>query len=188
MDISKSKLTRDLLGFYFANADKKFYLRELERILHHSVGNIRRQLQKFEKSGLFNTSRTGNLVFYGLNKSYHLYDELKSIVTKTVGVTGVLKEALSKIRGIKIAFMYGSFAKETEDEQSDIDVCVVGEPDHYKLIKILNSLEEKLQREINYTLFSENEFRIKAKEKGSFINLIIKSKILPLKGDISTYA
>ena len=51
INLSKSKLTRELMGFYFANADKDFYLRELERILHHSAGNIRRQLLKYEQAG-----------------------------------------------------------------------------------------------------------------------------------------
>jgi predicted nucleotidyltransferase len=188
MDISKSKLTRDLLGFYFANADKMFYLRELERILHHSVGNIRRQLLKYEESGLFCSARKGNLVYYGLNKSFPLYDELKSIVTKTIGVTGVLKDALSKISGLKLAFIYGSFAKGTENKESDIDICIVGHIDNYKLISTINSLEKKLHREVNYTLLTENEFREKAKENGSFINIVIKGETLPLKGDINTYA
>lgn len=184
INISKSRLTRELLGFYFVNADKGFYLRELERILKHSVGNIRRQLIKFEKAGLFYTSRRGNLVFYHLNKSFHLYQELKSIVTKTVGVTGILKKALTEIKGIKLAFIYGSFAKGSENEKSDIDICVVGKIDTYKLSNVINSIENKLQREINYTLFSENEFNKKSNEKGGFVNLILNEKIMLLKGEI----
>src|SRR3989339_59511 len=174
LNVSKSKLTRELLGFYFTNADKGFYLRELEKKLGHSVGNIRRQLIKFEKTGLFYSTRRGNLVFYHLNKTFPLYNELKSIVTKTVGISGVFKKALSGINGIEVAFIYGSFAKGDEDEKSDIDLCLVGKPDNNELIKAVNFLEDKLQREINYTLFSSREFKDKKKEKGGFVELVLK--------------
>lgn len=184
LNVSRSKLTRDLLGFYFANADKSFYLRELERTLGHSVGNIRRLLMKLEKAGLFSETRRGNLVFYQLNKSHPLFAELKSIVTKTIGISGMFKEALSAIKGIESAFIYGSFAKGIEDAKSDIDLCVIGEPDDARLMGAINELENKLHREINYTLFSKEEFKNKSKEKGGFVNLVLKDKIIPLKGDV----
>jgi predicted nucleotidyltransferase len=182
LNISRSKLTRELLGFYFANSDKSFYLRELERTLGFSVGNIRRQLLKFEKAGLFTSSRTGNLTFYRLNKSFPLYSELKSIVTKTVGISGVFRDALSAIQGIETAFIFGSYAKGGEDEKSDIDLCIVGAPDDLKLSRAVKALEDKLKREINYTLFSVSEFKEKSREKGGFVDLILKGRIIPIKG------
>ncbi|MBN1822986.1 MAG: nucleotidyltransferase domain-containing protein [Endomicrobiales bacterium] len=182
LNVSRSKLTRELLAFFFTNADKGFYLRELERTLGFSVGNIRRQLLKFEKAGLFSSSKTGNLTYYRLNKSFPLYDEIKSIVTKTIGISGMFKEALAPVKGIETAFIYGSYAKGTEDEKSDIDLCVVGGPDDLKLMKAVKALENKLKREINYTLFSSKEFAEKAGEKGGFVNLVLKDKIIPVIG------
>ncbi|MFH1369116.1 MAG: nucleotidyltransferase domain-containing protein [Elusimicrobiota bacterium] len=184
LNISRSKLTRDLLGFFFANADKSFYLRELERTLGHSVGNIRRLLLKLEKNGLFSAEYRGNLVFYRLNKSFPLYDELKSIVSKTVGIAGMFRDALARVKGIELAFIYGSYAKGLEDEKSDIDLCVVGDPDDAKLMKSIDFLEDKLHREINYTMFSPEEYLSKSKEKGGFVNLVLKEKLIPVKGDI----
>jgi len=51
--ITKSKLREGLLALYFTNPNKKYYLRELEKILNFSVGNIRRELIKLESTGLF---------------------------------------------------------------------------------------------------------------------------------------
>jgi len=181
--ISKSKLAGDLLGFYFSNADKSYYIRELERILPHSAGNLRRQLLAYTKMGLFYTSRRGNLVFYHLNKGFPLFDEYKSIVSKTIGITGHLKKAVNDIKGVKVAFIYGSVAKGAENEKSDIDICLVGKIDTYDMINALNELEKKLCREINHTIFSEEEFAEKSNEPGSFLNLVLKNKIIPIKGD-----
>jgi len=49
LQITKSKLREELLNLYFTNPNKRFYLRELERILGFSVGNIRRELIKLKK-------------------------------------------------------------------------------------------------------------------------------------------
>jgi hypothetical protein len=70
--ITKSKLREELLTLYFTNPDKKYYLRVLERMLHFSVGNIRRELIKLERTGLFRIENKGNMVYYYLNQSYPL--------------------------------------------------------------------------------------------------------------------
>jgi len=53
LQITKSKLREELLNLYFTNPNKRFYLRELERILGFSVGNIRRELIKLKKKAFF---------------------------------------------------------------------------------------------------------------------------------------
>ena len=70
--ITKSKLREDLLVLYFTNPNKKYYLKELERILNFSVGNIRREVVKLESTGLFLSENKGNLVYCYLNQSYPL--------------------------------------------------------------------------------------------------------------------
>ena len=72
--ITKSKLREELLALYFTNPNKKYYLRELERLLNFSVGNIRRELIKLERTGLFLSENKGNLVYYYLNQSYPLFE------------------------------------------------------------------------------------------------------------------
>jgi len=145
LQISKSRLREGLLNLYFANPNKKFYLRELERILDFSVANIRRELIKLKKIGLFRIENRGNLTYYYLNKSFPLFQELKSIISKTSGVPRILKESLKKVKGIECAFIYGSFAKVKENYISDIDLVAIGDPDEDELIKELDKLKEQLQ-------------------------------------------
>ena len=92
-NIFSSKTRAALFRLYFTNPDSAYYLRELERLLSIPVAMIRKELLRQEKEGLFISSRRGNLVFYSLNKSYPLFDELKSIVLKTVGAAGLLRDA-----------------------------------------------------------------------------------------------
>ncbi len=181
--ISKSKLREDLLTLYFTNNDQKYYLRELERILNYPVANIRRELIKLESTGLFLSERKGNLVYYYLNQSYPLYNELKNIIFKTSGIPKILRDVLLKYKGITHAFIYGSFAKGEERVDSDIDLLIIGKVNEDKLIEELNNLEGKLQREINYTIYTKEDFTKKKEERNSFILDVIEGKKIFLIGD-----
>lgn len=89
---------------------------------------VRKELIALEKEGLFSSSRQGNLLYYSLNKEYPLYNEIKTIVFKTVGIQGALSQVLMDIKGIEAAFIYGSYAKNTSHAKSDIDLFILGNP------------------------------------------------------------
>ena len=182
LSIKKSKLREDLLTLYFTNPEKKYYLRELERILNYSVANIRRELIKLEKAGLFLSENQGNQVYYYLNRAYPIYNELKNIIFKTFGVAKLLYDVLINFQGITHAFIYGSFAKGEERGDSDIDLMIIGKVNEDKLIDVLNQLEKKLQREINYTLYNKDEFEEKKEKGNSFILDIIQGKKITIIG------
>jgi predicted nucleotidyltransferase len=173
--ISKSKIRQDLLALFFTNPSKKYYLREIQRILGYSAGSIRRELLKFQRDNLFNTQREGNLLYYALNTEHPLFKELKAIVAKTVGIEGSLRNALSSVEKIEIAFIYGSFAAKREKGTSDIDLMIVGNPDTSQLNEKIAALEKKLKREINPTIYALTEYKAKRKAKSGFIMDLLKN-------------
>jgi predicted nucleotidyltransferase len=177
--IAKSKIRQDLLALFFTNPSKKYYLREIQRILGYSAGSIRRELLKFQRDNLFNTQREGNLLYYALNMEHPLFKELKAIVAKTVGIEGSLRNALSSVEGIKMAFVYGSFAAKREKGTSDIDLMIIGNPDTSQLNEKIATLEKKLRREINPTIYALAEYKARKKAKSGFImDLLKNSKIM----------
>ncbi len=185
MDITKifkSKTRKALFRIYFTNPEKEYYLRELERILDIPVSMIRKELVNLEKSGIFKSRKKGNLLYYSLDKSYPLYNELRNIVFKTIGVSGFLEKKLKKIEGLKLAFIYGSFAKKEEKLTSDIDLFLIGNIDEDELIKIIEDSENSLKREINYSLYSKEDFQKKKKEKDPFISELLENSKIFLVG------
>jgi predicted nucleotidyltransferase len=186
MDISKlfkSKTRKELFRLYFTNPEQEYYLRELERILQTPVSMIRKELTRLEEEGLFLSRKKGNLTYYLLDQSYPLFDELKSIVFKTIGIQGSLREILSRMGGIEVAFIYGSFAKHEEVGRSDIDLFIIGKVDENRLLREINKLEKVLKREINYNLFQRDEFNRKRKGKDPFITDLLKNPKIFLIGD-----
>jgi predicted nucleotidyltransferase len=182
LNFTKSKVRQGLLALYFTNVGQKYYLRELERLLGYSVGNIRRELLRLQKDHLFNAQRTGNLLFYSLNQGHPLFEELKSIVSKTIGVEASLRAALTSIENITAAFIFGSFASRSEKETSDIDVMIIGKPEMSALNGQIRELEHKLKREINLSVYTWREYQAKKKANTGFIHDVLKNSKLMLIG------
>ena len=177
-----TKNRAELLKLFFTNPEGAFYMQEIGRILGKKPGVFQRTLNNLVSEGIVKSEYRANARYFKVDKHYPLYKELKSIVFKTVGVEASLKAELKHISGIQFAFIYGSYAKGKENYLSDIDLVVIGGPDEDELIKRIDRLEEKLQREINYKFYGLKEFVREVKEKEPFVLEILKEKKIILIG------
>jgi len=57
-----------------------------------------------------------------------------------------------------------------------VDIFIVGSVREDTIIDLLNKLERKINREINYVLMTEQEFKKKMAAKNSFLLNIMKLK------------
>jgi len=179
LNLNKSKIRRNILSLFFLEKKDSYYIRELERILGFSAGNIRRELIALKEEGIIDFVKKGNQSHYYLNKKSPIFNEIKSIISKTIGLEFKIKKCLEPITGIKEAFIFGSFAKEKEHSLSDIDLMIIGSINEDVLISRISKAEELLGREINYHLISENEWENK-KTKDSFIKSVLSSPIIKI--------
>lgn len=188
LEISKSRLRNKILLHFFTNPDTEMYLREIASVLGEDPGNLSKELSKLEKEGVFLSTTRGRQKYFLINKNYPLYNELKSIIFKTIGIQGSLYNIVDKDDSIIFAFIYGSFTKSEESALSDIDVCLIVDAGHFNeniFIEKINDLEHKISREINYIYYSEEEFYRKVREKDSFILSILNDKKIMLRGEES---
>jgi predicted nucleotidyltransferase len=179
------KLSRNkalLLRLFYTNPDHQFYIHEIGRILNKKPGVFQRTLYEMEREGVLRSEYKANARFFRANRKYPLYDEYKSIVFKTIGVIGSVKEVLEKAGPIDFSFVYGSFAKSKENFLSDIDVVIIGSPDEDKIIRDFEKLEEQLKREINFKLYSLKEFLTGVRHKDPFLLGILKDQRIMLIG------
>lgn len=173
-----------LLGLFYTNPAQSYYMQEVGRILGKKPGVLQRALNTLVDRGVLHSEYRGNARFFQANTQYSLYSELRGIVAKTSGVEGALRRLMEQLKDVRVALIYGSFAKGAERENSDVDLLVIGNPKtETTLIKKLRLLEEKLQREVNYNLYSEKEYRQKRSEDDSFLEEILTDKKIVLKGN-----
>ncbi len=169
-----------ILEIFFNRPEKSFYLREIGSILNKEPGVFQKDINRLEKDGILEGYYEANRRFFKLNKNYPFYRELKSILFKTTGIKGKLQEELKKINGVEEAFIYGSFAQGKEGSASDVDIFIIGSVNEDNLIDLISRLEKKFDREINYTLMTEKEFKVKAKEENSFLKNVLNRKKIKL--------
>jgi predicted nucleotidyltransferase len=111
------------------------------------VGTIHRELKKLTSFGILKTRLIGNLKLFSLNKQNPIHEELKNIIYKTEGVIKLVGDAMSCIDGVKVAFIYGSFAKGDERQDSDVDIFLIGDNiNEDKLISNISNLEKLIIR------------------------------------------
>ncbi|MDP2928396.1 MAG: nucleotidyltransferase domain-containing protein [Candidatus Omnitrophota bacterium] len=100
---------------------------------------------------------------------------------KSTGIAEALKNNL-KGDGVKIAFIYGSYAKEQESLLSDIDLMIIGDLPSKEVSGLLSKPKRELMREINYAVFSQEEFINRLRQKDNFLNSVLKSKKIFIVG------
>jgi len=176
----KSKITIKVLDYYFMNPEAMHYVNELADILELDPKNLHRKLLEFEKEGLFFSEFRGKQRYFYLNNHFVLLPQYKEIFVKTFGIENRLKKTIELITDIKKAFIFGSYANNTMDAGSDIDLFVVGNFSLLNLQKKIYDVEKEVGREINIVAMTENEFEQKQK-KDFFLKDILKNKIIELK-------
>ncbi|MDD5773162.1 MAG: hypothetical protein PHX78_06815 [bacterium] len=183
LNLGKSKLREAILRLYFVEPDNEYYLRQLEKILKATVGNIRRELLNLKKAGIFLSHKKGRLDFYYLDKKYPLFNELKQIVNKTIGLVDEIKKEIAKIKGIETAFIYGPIAKGENNLKAEVFIFIIGQPDKKKISGSMRTLEKKLKRKINIYSINRKEFIFKKDIKDFFIFDLLKRPKIFLVGD-----
>ena len=164
-----SRTRAGLLGWFFAHSGEPYSVRQLASILGDDPSNLSKELSKLEDLGILISSRERNLKRFQVNQDCAFGPELKGLMQKTTGIMGRLRSVLQAAKGIGFAFVYGSFAKGTENAESDIDLLIVGDIDLDKLDRIFIGLEKAFGRTVNYVLYTKREYETKKAEGNAFL-------------------
>lgn len=171
-----------VLKLLFLNSASEFHLSDIARRTGLSPPGVSKELANLVKAGLVKRRDQGNLSFYRINQDGIIFSEMKRIFLKYEIFSEILSEELAKER-IKYALIYGSFAKGTEKEGSDIDLLVIGDVPENHLLRAIPKIERSTGREINFILWTEKEFREKVQKKIPLIREILETPIIMIVGD-----
>jgi hypothetical protein len=116
-----------VLFVLYGHVGEAFYLRQLARHTQIAVGPVQRELRQLVNAGVVTRKVVGVQTLFSANQESLVFAEMKSLVTKTVGMHDVLHAVLDPLRKqINLAFVYGSMARSGETERSDVDLMVIG--------------------------------------------------------------
>jgi DNA-binding transcriptional ArsR family regulator len=171
----------EVFRLLFASAGQELHLRDLTRRSGLTLGTMQGELEKLMSADLIKDERDGNRRYYRANTSHPLFADLQQIVLKTAGLRDVLAEALRGVRGIEVAFVFGSLAGGAGKAASDVDLMVIGEVGLRALAPRLRVASEQLDREINPVTLTATEF-VKGQGKHPLLLDIAGKEKLFIKG------
>ena len=165
-----SSVQQRVLGLLFGQPGRRFQSAELIRLAESGTGAVHRQLQRLVAAGWVTATRVGNQKFYQANTDCPAFEELRSLVAKTVGLVEPLRRALDPLMArIQAAFVYGSIAKGSDTADSDIDLLVIADDVEYpEVYAALQTAETELGRSINPNVFTVRDWRARREQEDSF--------------------
>lgn len=183
-ELMGSRLRARLLGWLMPHPDEWYFVRQLTGILKEDSTNLSRELARLSRLGILLCRSEGKQKYYQVNRKCPVYPELRGLVIKTVGVGDSVRKALAPLANrIRVAFIYGSFARGEETPDSDIDLLVVGDLALKPIASHLGPVARELGREMNPSVYPPSEFRRKARDGHRFLRDVMAGEKIFLIGD-----
>ena len=151
-----SKTRIKLLVRLFFNPATKAYLRELAKEFDVSTNSVREELNQLKKTKLLKTEKSGRQVFYMANTEHSLFPELRSMVSKVMGIDQVIDSIVNRLGDLEFAYLIDDYAEGKDT--GIIDLVLVGEIDHYHLNDLIVKTERYIKRKIRTLSLSRSEY------------------------------
>jgi len=164
-----SSLRIKILHGLFSHPGESFHIARMAALLDDYPATVSRELSNLAEAGLLVSSQIGNQKHFVLASDSPILEELRRIFIKITGVGAELISALDGVDGLELAFLYGSEAKGTAGPGSDVDLMVVGSVSDRALSETIVTVELRLMREINFSLYTRGEVRARLGTEGDFV-------------------
>ena len=123
---------------------------------------VHREISRLLKAGILIESKVGNTSLLRPNWNSPFYAPLLALLEVTSGPVPLLKDALSLIPGLKIAYLFGSWAHRILGAigpvPNDVDVFVIGTPDVRVVNKACKDVGKRIGWDVNVVTMSEEEW------------------------------
>ena len=183
-DIIISRVRVSILTLFFTHPGTIFHVRDIVRKVSEEINAVRRELAHMEKAGMVTKEQRANRLFYAFRKDYPLYFDLLELIGKTSGLGWDLIKQRAKLGKIKFAMISGRYLRGlAKKSATDVDLLVVGNVVLPELAQLVKAEEVRREREINYTVMTEEEFTFRKRRRDPFALSILEGSRAMIVGD-----
>jgi len=180
----RSKIAQKILGYYLLNPQKEHYINELAKMLAVDPGNLYRKLKELEEEGILVSDTRGREKYYKINNRYSLLKEVKKSYEFKYGIENLIKEKLAQLKGLEEAYIFGSYAKNSLNSESDVDLLLIGSHSSLEALRKILPIQKSVGREINIIDLTRKEFESRKKKKDEFMENIFSGKTIKLTNNV----
>ncbi len=168
-DFMISKVRVKMVELFFNNQNEMYYVREITREVKEEINAVRRELDRMLAAGILKSEQRGNRLYYSLNTKYLFFQELQQMVAKSTGLGNKIRKARRKLGTVSFVMFSARFIKGLPPRHNELDLLVVGDIVLPELEDLVKQEEKRLEREINYAVFSDDEFDFRKTRRDPFI-------------------
>lgn len=175
-----------VLAWVYGQPERWFHIQELLRLTCLASASLQREITRLHGAGLLVDERIGNLRRVRANPNSPVFQELVTLVRKTLGVVPTLTEALRPLASqLQLALVFGSVAQGTDHAASDMDVLLVSNTlSLHDLLTALLPVEQRLGRRVEPLLYTVAEFAARREDAGSVLQRILAAPYFLLFGSL----
>lgn len=178
-----------LLELFLTKPGDDYFVRELVRLSGEEINSVRREIQNLEEAGILKSEWRGNRRFYWLDTHHPLFNELLFLVKKSTGFGQKILKNRQRMGDIKYLLLTSRYLYSTPLATSpEIDFLIIGDAVLPEVGKMVREEEAKLGREINYTLLSEEDFKLRKRNRDSFVLHVLLDNYLLILGQEADFA
>ena len=149
---SKTRL-RLLIKFFISQANRG-YLNGLATEMGESSNSIRKELNHLYDAGYLDKVKNDNKVEYQANIKHPLYDILRKVVLKHLGLEDIVETVLERMGNVQKIVLVGDYAEG--NDTGNIEVFLIGKDLNMNYISQLEDKIEKLiKRKVSFYLASK---------------------------------
>ena len=178
-----SEVRVNILKLLLLNPKRGFHIRAVVRQVDAEINAVRRELDNLFEIGLVTRRQSSNKVFYQVNTQHPFYQDLLSLVAKEEGIGAAIIKNEKKLGDVEYAVLSLSFLRGRKSTALDVDLFMVGDINVDLLKNIVKEEESKINREINYSIMSSEEFFNRKRTNDPFIYKILTQSRTMLIGD-----
>lgn len=171
-----------VLRTLFAEPGRGFGQRELAAEAGTDAGSVSRWLRRWASAGLVTRRERDGLPRYQASGDPTLAP-LVLLMQQDSLLVRTLRESLEPLKGIEVAFVFGSVARGDASAESDIDVMVLGTLSELKLNVALKPASRLLGRSVHATVSTMDSFQEQLRCRESFAQDIARGPRIPLIGE-----
>jgi predicted transcriptional regulator len=141
---------------FFFNPKMRSYLRELANEFGISTNSVREELNQLTRTKLLKSEKNGRQVFYMANEAHPLFPELKSMVSKVMGIDQVIEGVVNQLGSIELAYLIDDYAEGKDT--GIIDLVLVGDIDQNHLNYLIERTEQYIKRKVRSLVLNRQEY------------------------------
>lgn len=175
-----SKTRAKLLGLFFENPDKSYYVREITRVIEEQINSVRRELTNLNALGLVKIENYENKVYYSANMKHPFARPMTEIFSRKID-SGQEVEVrrptwADYVRPVE-NLLSALVVTNRLPGQEGLDLLIIGDDYQRKLTRWAEVVEKRQGKPLNYAIMTREDYLYRKSVRDRFIADVWSMKI-----------